>query len=666
MMAQTRGWYVATVDFQGTLRAGGRAVRVTHMFTVVLTEKGGSSRTMEFDKPEVTIGRVQGNDIILPKGNISKRHSRIVLKDAKFIIVDLKSTNGTYVNGRKITSPHILKDNDKVYIGDFTLTIEPAGGRADAPPPPPPPPPPPRTAKPPPPTPRKKAEPEDDDLGEYLAPEADFSSDSVDFVDEFDAEPGLDDGDKLDEFDPEFEDPAPPPPPPPPPSAQPRVAVKKAPRARPAPPPRGGVRGAPVARPAHAASPAARAQAAVFEVLVQNPTWEDVAASPQSAQEAVRRAISEAQASFPAGASPDAVSAAVLAELTGLGPLDDLLADASVSQIFANAPHCLFVERNGEIEATDAVFSSDDSMSFVIRKLLATARSQVGEGLLHDVRLTDGTHLCAMLPPVGAAGPVLTLRKVSQHTVTLDKLVDNSVLSARMAEFLQTCVEQRKNILISSNNSADGLALLRAIANMLPQDERLICIEEVAQLNLPQPNVVSLEAAPAVGIGGVTLRDLARSAIRLAPDRLIVGDCRGAEALDLLQIFGGAVDGSVLLVHGHGVRDAMTRIEAMASLGSSDVSPRSLRELMASAIEVVVQITRYASGVPRVSQISVISGMEIDLVTTQDIFSFRNEGSDRDGNQKGRFQASGVVPRFFEELQRQGEPVNMGLFRDEG
>jgi len=238
------------------------------------------------------------------------------------------------------------------------------------------------------------------------------------------------------------------------------------------------------------------------------------------------------------------------------------------------------------------------------------------------------------------------------------------MLTQPMAEFLTSCVEFRKNIVVSTNSNADGTALLRAIGERIGENERIVTVEEVAQLNLPQANVVALEAAPLANGRAIGLRDLVRMALRLAPDRLIVGDCRGGEALEVLQAMGGALDGSALLVHCHSPRDCISRLEAMMLMGGVDATSKALREAIAGAVHVIVQLTRYADGVARIAQIAVVTGTEVDLVTMQDIFLFRSEGADKDGNARGRFLPTGVVPRFFEELQRRGEKVNMGLFRE--
>ena len=401
------------------------------------------------------------------------------------------------------------------------------------------------------------------------------------------------------------------------------------------------------------------AQAAVFAVLVKKGKWQKLAEDAALAEAEVRKAL-KLVGKLPSKADPERIVQNVVSELVGLGPLDGLIDNKEVSQIFANDPHHVFVERAGEIEANAQTFSCDASMQLVIRRLCKNARTQVGEkDLIIDARLSNGAQLNAVLPPA-APTALFSLRKSTPATTTLDRLVEADVLSANMASFLQVCVEHRRNIIVSASNPSDGNALLRAIAANIPDDERVICIEEVAQLNLDQANLVQLEAAPRAG---VSLRDLSRQAIRLAPERIVVGACRGGEALDILEILGGGVDGGLVMVHGHSVRDCISHLEAMMMLGSVDVSARGLRELIASSADIIVQISRFSGGAPRVTEISAVTGTEVDLVTTQEFFSFDAKESNESGQPVGDFVATGAIPRFYEDLQRRGVKLDRGIFR---
>ncbi|MBN2359612.1 MAG: CpaF family protein, partial [Deltaproteobacteria bacterium] len=260
---------------------------------------------------------------------------------------------------------------------------------------------------------------------------------------------------------------------------------------------------------------------------------------------------------------------------------------------------------------------------------------------------------------------VLVLIRPARPTATLELLVADGVLSSAMAEFLRGCVRLRKSIVVSAGHGAGGIELLRAIGCEIGPRERIVTVEQCARLDLPQPNVVSLETAFAAGARDADLRELVRWALRLEPDRLVAGDCRGGEALEILQAMAGPLGGSLLLVHGHSARECTGRIEAMMLLGAGDASARAVREVLARAIDVVVQVSRFADGAPRVTEIAVVNGMEVDLITVQPIFTFCTDGPNQNGQIRGRFLATGAVPHFYSELQRRGEQVDLGLFRED-
>jgi len=577
-------------------------------YRVTIIEKEGPARVMELDTSEVTIGRVKGNDVVLPKGNISKRHARVVDKDGKLILVDLKSTNGTYVNGRKLSSPRVLRERDKIYIGDFTLTVEQrAGGVQPSPPPLPP-----ASAsrseetsssrrRVPTPTPRDAEE-----IAELIAPREDYA-----------AEEG-----EVDARAHEIE-----------------VAL------------------------AHDETRAVQAQ--IFSALTRAGELDQLAVDPAAAELAVRQILDEisARGALPAGFDDAAAVAGVITELCGFGPLEELLRDDSVSQIFASGPHSIHVERARRGAPHKVTFSCAASMRHVIQRLLRASHIDVDGAAIVDARLAGGAHLSALLPPVCAGGPAFTLRKPAP-SATLEQLVEEGVLSGRMAAFLRTCVRARRNILVSASDAREGTRLLRAIADLIESDQRIVTVEEVAQLNLRQPNVTRLEASPAARRGGVGLRELVRAAQRLAPDRLIVGDCCGGEAREVLRALAGAVDGGMLLVRGDSARDGVGRLEAMVAMGGVELTALAVREAISSTIDVVVQVSRCTDGVSRATQIAAVSGVEVDLVTLQELFVFRAQGVGSDGAHRGRFLATGAVPRFYDELQRSGEELDLGVFRE--
>lgn len=694
------------------------------MFTVVITEKGGEQRRLDFDKPEVTIGRVQGNDIILPKGNVSKRHSRIVLKDAKFIIVDLKSTNGTYVNGRKITSPLVIKNTDKIYIGDFILHVEDAAGGvpamapgpASAPSPLPgpgpapmpmpmpgpavgvtPAPEPPR--RPPPPLPKRKpsrpvAPPpvEDDGFGADTAGPVRTAPQPVQRPSGGPGmrRPAVRDtlGPELDgmggPMEAEFQRPAPPAPPQPAPPIQ-----TPMPAPAPAPPPAQHapvpepIRERPQLRQAPVAQPGDPRRARIIELqkevhdrlleyldlrrmdidqLADEELWEKTENSICDIVEGM-----DGEGAIPAFVSQDELIKDVLNEALGLGPLEDLLADDSVSEIMVNRSDQIYIERNGAIELTSYGFSSDKAVLGVIERIVAPLGRRIDESSpLVDARLKDGSRVNAIIPPLALKGPTLTIRKFRRESFSGDQLVEMSTLSRGMIEFLQMCVTARKNIVVSGGTGSGKTTTLNIIGNFIPEGERILTIEDAAEIQLKHRHWVQLESRPPniEGKGEIKIRDLVRNSLRMRPDRIIVGECRGGEAIDMLQAMNTGHDGSLTTAHSNSPRDTLSRLETMVLMSGMDLPIRAIREQVASAIDIVAHQSRFADGSRRVTHITEISGMEGDVITMQDIFVFKQEGFDEQGRVRGRFVPTGFVPRFYEDLQRRGIPVNMNIFRE--
>lgn len=639
-----------------------RALVVAEMYSIVIQEKNGPRRVETFDQNEVTIGRVQGNDIVLPKGNISKRHSRIVLRDGKFIIVDLKSTNGTYVNGKRINSPQVLKDVDKIYIGDFTLTLE--GTPAEAPPPEP--------------------EPEgidadmdldedpleglgagdldDDGLGDLDADDDDLFPADPPAVEAAAPEPDLDD-DLLD-----FDEPSPEPqkrpvkeaPPPPAPRkerapSRPRVpaAAAQAPRLDVSLPP----------------AAALQARAAVFSSVLKAISQQGLASDDESTVQKAAGAAERTLAAVAkklAGANTEGWATQIAKEICALGPLEPLLADADVEEIFINGPHQILQKKGGRLSPVDAFFSSEEALTVVVRRMLGGAGVAFdAQNPIGEARLSDGTRVNAVHHAAAVKGPIVTITRSSQRAASLDELVGEDVLSEAMATFLETCVRARKNVVICGGAGAGVGTLLHAVAATIPPAERIVTVEQVARLSLPQPHVVSLEPRPPrTGPLATSMRDLVANALRMRPDRLVVHEVASGEAMELSIAMGGGQDGTLFSTYASSARDCLDRLETMMLMAGHDLPTRVVREQIASSLDVVVLLTRFADGSYRVTQIAEVVGTEVDIITTNDIFTFKREGFDDNGGVIGRFTSSGSPPRFYEELQRRGEQVDLGIFRD--
>jgi pilus assembly protein CpaF len=741
------------------------------MFTIIIQEKGGEQRRMVFNKLEVTIGRVQGNDIVLPKGNVSKRHARIVLKDGKFIIVDLKSTNGTYVNGRKITSPLVVKDSDKIYIGDFIVgvdeaanaegdgpsetTTSPPGNERLAPMPPSPDSRPPRpTEAAPMPMPMPMAGP----LGASEPPPPSASPASTpprpgpprpapSPVREMGPSPSREPAPSREPVPPRepmtggpVRDMPPisaPPPraaPPrpgapggtmPPPMAIPPVAPVAPPAAvEPHFPP--AVVPVPVAisapqpastPPPIAAAPAmAPAPAPVVPLKGDNkgrqlvgvatkkvagrplnvPSKRGVQLAPLDPkvakmlelqanilerlrakvdldkvpmdrlheeelwQKAERATIDlvetlESSGELPKYIDQEALIKETLNEALALGPLEDLFADEGIDEIVIDRRDRVVVGKNGQLRGSGKAFSSDDVFERVVKRIVHEAGSVIDEARpVVDLRMRDGTRLTAAISPVAARGACLVLKKPAAQMPSLQDLVSQGALSAGMADFLATCIAARRNVLVCGAPGSGKTSVVAALASASPPGERVVSIEEVAELQLGRDEWVQLETRPSTPkVPEVDLATLLDTAIRLGPDRLIVGEVRGREAMPLVQALSSSVDGAVVAMTGEGANAVLHRLATLARATQPVGADSAIRELVASAFEIVLHVGRTAEGGIRVHSIEEITGVSDAAFETQVVF--RLDGAS--------FVATGAVPRFYTELEARGIPADQAVFR---
>jgi pilus assembly protein CpaF len=594
-------------------------------FSIILTEKGGPTQRLDFESEEITIGRVDENDICLPKGNISKKHTKIVVKDGKIIVLDLKSTNGTYVNGRKLAGPQLISPADKVYIGDFILNVEPPD-----------------------------LEPVPSD-GDALADVPTMTPAVPHYV-----------GGEATRRDAPSKPSIPPPQPlqpPPPPSPPPEEPISR-PQAK---------------APASAAAAADHGDAVelvhlrLIEALDLRRLDLDALGSEElwnKAETALRQIVTrmDQTGELDAHLDRDALIEDVLNEALGLGPLETYLADDTVTEIMVNGPTQVYVEREGRLEKGERTFSSAQAVMGVIERIVAPLGRHIDESSpLVDARLPDGSRVNAIISPLALKGPCITIRKFKRELLGGDSLIGFGTITPRMAQFLETCVKVRRNIVISGGTGSGKTTLLNVLSGYIPEQERIVTIEDAAELQLPQEHWIQLEARPAniEGKGQITIRDLVRNALRMRPDRIVVGECRGGEALDMLQAMNTGHDGSLTTLHANSTRDALARLETMVLMSGMELPVRAIREQIASAVNLVLQQTRFADGSRKVIAISEVAGMEGDVITLQDIFQFKQEGFDEQGGVVGRFVATGLVPSFYDDLQRRGIPVDMDVFQEE-
>lgn len=723
------------------------------MVTVNITEKGGQTETLQFDKPEITIGRVQSNDIVLPKANVSKRHAKILNESGSIVVVDAKSTNGTYINGNRIDAPYDWQDGDRIFVGDYTLELETDAAKDE--PVPPPPPDDEESAET-----QTRADPqldavleEDewagegefkdewsdewdenwDDGSEPLSTQENFDDQLSDLVNEasanasaepdtgdvvgeeahaervvddamqaplddpgnepladakagLEAEPlieatsGVEDsfqaGAAADKAEPlieaksgvedsfqndaEVDEPEP--------LIEAKSAVEESTSTRPA----SSARSASQRRPDSYALASRTVHDRLIESLdLRRLSVEDMGDEElrSRTREAVEDIVSGmvAEAKLPSDVDPQELIETVLNEALGLGPLEDLLEDDSVTEIIVNGPHQIYVERAGRLQNTGRAFSSSQAVLGVIERIVAPIGRRIDESSpMVDGRLRDGSRVNAIIPPLAINGPCLTIRKFTRKPLQAQDLVRFGTLPKRVADFLDTCVKARKNVIISGGTGSGKTTTLNVISGFIPTEERIITIEDAAELKLAQPHVVGLEARPPniEGKGAITIRELVRNALRMRPDRIVVGECRGGEALDMLQAMNTGHEGSLTTVHANGPRDALARLETMVLMSGMELPIRAIRDQIASAADIVLQQSRFPDGSRRVTHVSEVTGMEGDVISMQDIFVFEQQGFDDQGKVVGELKPTGVVPKFYESLTAMGLHSDFSIFQE--
>ncbi|HEX6703995.1 MAG TPA: ATPase, T2SS/T4P/T4SS family [Albitalea sp.] len=377
------------------------------------------------------------------------------------------------------------------------------------------------------------------------------------------------------------------------------------------------------------------------------------------------REIIDGLAELPRHVDRAALTREVLNEAISLGPLEDLLADDAVNEIMVNRFDEIFVERAGRLEWYPLAFSSDRAVMGVIERIVAPLGRRIDESSpLVDARLKDGSRVNAIIPPLALKGPTLTIRRFSRKRLHADDMVAGGSLSRAMVSFLRLCVKYRKNVVVSGGTGSGKTTLLNVLSNFIPDGERIITIEDAAELKLDHTHLVSLESRPpnAEGRGGIAIRDLVRNALRMRPDRIVVGECRGGEALDMLQAMNTGHEGSLTTLHANAPRDALARLETLVLMAGMDLPITAIREQIASAVDIVIQQTRFACGSRKVTAIAEVTGLENGRFQLQELFRFDPRGYGPDGAIAGRFAGCEAIPAFYDELRAQGTVVDLSLF----
>lgn len=381
-----------------------------------------------------------------------------------------------------------------------------------------------------------------------------------------------------------------------------------------------------------------------------------------------QRVLDEDPFAIPQGEKPRLI-ADIRDEVLGLGPIEALRKDDSITEIMVNGPHQVFVERMGKLELTDVKFHDTAHLMNIIERILTPLGRRVDESSpLVDARLEDGSRVNIIIPPLSLIGPCLTIRKFSKTPLTVDNLISFGTMDEKMATFLRACIKARVNILVSGGTGSGNTTTLNVISSFIPEGERIVTIEDAAELRLQQQHVVTLEARPAnlEGRGAITIRDLVRNALRMRPDRIIVGEVRTGEALDMLQAMNTGHDGSLTTAHANSPRDALSRLETMVMMSGLDLPERAIREQISSAIDLILHQSRMRDGSRKITYITEVQHMEGSTITTQDLFRFEQTGFDNNGKVIGHFMPTGMQPEFLEKFEISGIKLPEGFFTPGG
>jgi len=356
----------------------------------------------------------------------------------------------------------------------------------------------------------------------------------------------------------------------------------------------------------------------------------------------------------------------ILDDILGLGPLEPLLRDPEISDILINGAKTIYIEKKGRLQKTNVRFQDDNHLMQIIDRIVSAVGRRIDEtNPMVDARLSDGSRFNAIIPPLALDGPTVSIRRFGTVPITSDDLIAFGSVPRPILEVLKGCIKSKLNMVISGGTGSGKTTLLNVMSSFIPPGERIITIEDAAELQLQQPHVVRLETRPSnlEGKGAVDARDLVKNALRMRPDRIILGEIRGGEAIDMLQAMNTGHEGSMATVHSNSTRDALSRFETMIGMGMPNLADKNIREMIARALDVIIQVDRLADGSRRLLAVTEILGMEGDIVTTQDLFVFKQSGVDDDGRVRGRFMSTGVRPKFTGRLASNGIRLSSDLFR---
>lgn len=355
-------------------------------------------------------------------------------------------------------------------------------------------------------------------------------------------------------------------------------------------------------------------------------------------------------------------------DVTGYGPINPLLLDPDITEVMVNGPYMVYVEKGGKVQLTDVKFRDNDQVMYVIEKIVSPLGRRIDESSpMVDARLPDGSRVNAIIPPLALNGPTITIRKFSKDPYTIENLIEFGTVTREMAQFLDACVKARLNIFISGGTGSGKTTTLNVLSGFIPNDERIVTIEDAAELQLSQDHVVSLESRPPniEGKGAITIRNLVKNSLRMRPDRIVIGEVRGGEALDMLQAMNTGHDGSLATGHANSPRDMIARLETMVLMAGMELPIKAIRQQIAGAIDLIVQQARLKDGSRKVINITEVQDLEGDVVVLQDIFTFTQQGIDKSGKIIGKMVSTGIRPKFYERLESSGISIPSSIFNIE-
>ncbi len=547
-----------------------------------------------------TIGSDSRNKIILPEGGVSSQHAILVLRNDQYLIEDLNSTNGTFVDETLVNGRVPFHAGQTIRIGDFSIIIQDGSSNANG-------------TSPPPPS-QAKTSPQ----SQHPTP-------------------------------PQTTPPVPPTPPPKPAVEDESLKLSKQERER-----------------------YTHIKQQIHAELLERLDLKRLTASRTGeeelqvqAQETIDSIVKDISSKLPEHIDPSYLATEIYNEAIKLGPLEELLEDDDITEIMVNGHDQIYTECKGKLTLSEKTFVNDTSVLAIIERIVSPLGRRIDESSPYvDARLADGSRVNAVIPPLALDGPSVTIRKFSKIPFTASDLVNFGSLTDEMVELISVCVKLRKNIIVAGGTGSGKTSLLNVVSSFLPDDERIVTIEDAAELRLSQKHVVRLESRPPniEGKGAITIRDLVKNSLRMRPDRIVVGECRGGEALDMLQAMNTGHDGSLTTIHANTPRDVLSRLETLVLMSGMDLPVRAIREQVASAVDLIVHINRFSDGTRKVVYITEIVGLEGDKITMQDIFEFRQSYIDEDGKVFGDYVPTGSVPTFMEEMRTRGMTLPDGMF----